>query len=95
MSQLVGTTHVGRREHRGAVHIPDRGVAIGVVPEDVAVAVPVEVTGTGNRPARRNDAKIGLSPSTAHEHFETAKKKLKASTRAEAIAWVSLAIVAP
>jgi DNA-binding CsgD family transcriptional regulator len=40
--------------------------------------------------------KLGISPSTAHEHFETAKKKLKASTRAEAIALaVSLAIVAP
>ena len=40
--------------------------------------------------------KLGISQSTAHEHFETAKKKLKASTRAEAIAVaVSLAIVAP
>jgi LuxR family transcriptional regulator, quorum-sensing system regulator BjaR1 len=39
--------------------------------------------------------KLGISQSTAHEHFETAKKKLKASTRAEAIVAVSLAIVAP
>jgi LuxR family transcriptional regulator, quorum-sensing system regulator BjaR1 len=40
--------------------------------------------------------KLGISQSTAHEHFETAKKKLKVSTRAEAIAVaVSLAIVAP
>jgi LuxR family transcriptional regulator, quorum-sensing system regulator BjaR1 len=40
--------------------------------------------------------KLGISQSTAHEHFETAKKKLKASTRAETIALaVSLAIVAP
>ena len=40
--------------------------------------------------------KLGISTSTAHEHFETAKKKLKASTRAEATAIaVSLAIVAP
>jgi len=40
--------------------------------------------------------KLGISQSTAHEHFETAKKKLKVSTRAEAIAIaVSLAIVAP
>jgi DNA-binding CsgD family transcriptional regulator len=40
--------------------------------------------------------KLGISPSTAHEHFETAKEKLKVSTRAEAIAIaVSLAIVAP
>jgi DNA-binding CsgD family transcriptional regulator len=40
--------------------------------------------------------KLGISQSTAHEHFETAKKKLKASTRAEAIAVaVSLAVVAP
>ena len=39
---------------------------------------------------------LGISQSTAHEHFETAKKKLKASTRAETIAVaVSLAIVAP
>jgi DNA-binding CsgD family transcriptional regulator len=40
--------------------------------------------------------KLGISPSTAHEHFEKAKRKLKASNRAEAIAIaVSLAIVAP
>jgi DNA-binding CsgD family transcriptional regulator len=40
--------------------------------------------------------KLGISPSTAHEHFEKAKRKLKVSTRAEAIAIaVSLAIVAP
>jgi LuxR family transcriptional regulator, quorum-sensing system regulator BjaR1 len=40
--------------------------------------------------------KLGISPSTAHEHCETAKRKLKASTRAEAIAIaVSLAIVVP
>jgi DNA-binding CsgD family transcriptional regulator len=40
--------------------------------------------------------KLGISPSTAHEHFETAKRKLRVSTRAEAIAIaVSLAIVAP
>jgi DNA-binding CsgD family transcriptional regulator len=40
--------------------------------------------------------KLGISPSTAHEHIETAKRKLKVSTRAEAIAIaVSLAIVAP
>lgn len=40
--------------------------------------------------------KLGISPSTAHEHFEKAKRKLKVSTRAEAIAVaVSLAIVAP
>lgn len=40
--------------------------------------------------------KLGISQSTAHEHFEKAKKKLKVSTRAEAIAIaVSLAIVAP
>jgi LuxR family transcriptional regulator, quorum-sensing system regulator BjaR1 len=40
--------------------------------------------------------KLGISESTAHEHFETAKKKLKASTRAEATAVaVSLAIIAP
>jgi len=39
--------------------------------------------------------KLGISPSTAHEHFEKAKRKLKVSTRAEAIAVaVSLAIVA-
>jgi LuxR family quorum-sensing system transcriptional regulator CciR len=39
--------------------------------------------------------KLGISPSTAHEHFENAKAKLKVSTRAEAIALaVSLAIVA-
>jgi DNA-binding CsgD family transcriptional regulator len=40
--------------------------------------------------------KLGISPSTAHEHFEKAKRKLKVSTRAEAIAIaVSLAIVSP
>jgi LuxR family quorum sensing-dependent transcriptional regulator len=40
--------------------------------------------------------KLGISPSTAHEHCETAKRKLKASTRAEATAIaVSLAIVVP
>jgi LuxR family transcriptional regulator, quorum-sensing system regulator BjaR1 len=40
--------------------------------------------------------KLGISQNTAHEHCETAKKKLKVSTRAEAIAIaVSLAIVAP
>jgi LuxR family quorum sensing-dependent transcriptional regulator len=40
--------------------------------------------------------KLGISPSTAHEYFEKAKRKLKASTRAEAVAIaVSLAIVAP
>jgi two-component system nitrate/nitrite response regulator NarL len=40
--------------------------------------------------------KLGISQSTAHEHFERAKKKLKVSSRAEAIAIaVSLAIVAP
>jgi LuxR family transcriptional regulator, quorum-sensing system regulator BjaR1 len=45
---------------------------------------------------REVGTKIGISQSTAHEHFETAKKKLKASTRAETIAIaVSLAIVAP
>jgi LuxR family quorum sensing-dependent transcriptional regulator len=39
---------------------------------------------------------LGISPSTAHEHFEKAKRKLNASNRAEAIAIaVSLAIVAP
>jgi LuxR family transcriptional regulator, quorum-sensing system regulator BjaR1 len=39
--------------------------------------------------------KLGISPSTAHEHFEKAKRKLKVSTRAEAIAIaVSLAIIA-
>jgi DNA-binding CsgD family transcriptional regulator len=38
--------------------------------------------------------KLGISPSTAHEHFEKAKRKLKVSTRAEAIAIaVSLAII--
>jgi DNA-binding CsgD family transcriptional regulator len=45
---------------------------------------------------RKVGQKLGISPSTAHEHFENAKKKLKVSTRAEAIAIaVSLAIVAP
>jgi LuxR family transcriptional regulator, quorum-sensing system regulator BjaR1 len=40
--------------------------------------------------------KLGISQSTAHEHFETAKKKLKVSTRAQAVAVaVSLAIVTP
>jgi LuxR family transcriptional regulator, quorum-sensing system regulator BjaR1 len=40
--------------------------------------------------------KLGISPSTAHEHLENAKRKLNVSTRAEAIAVaVSLAIVAP
>jgi LuxR family transcriptional regulator, quorum-sensing system regulator BjaR1 len=40
--------------------------------------------------------KLGISPSTAHEHFETAKKKLNVSTRAQAVAVaVSLAIVTP
>jgi LuxR family transcriptional regulator, quorum-sensing system regulator BjaR1 len=40
--------------------------------------------------------KMGISPSTAHEHFEKAKKKLRVSTRAEAVAIaVSLAIVIP
>jgi DNA-binding CsgD family transcriptional regulator len=40
--------------------------------------------------------KLGISPSTAHEHFEKAKRKLKVSTRAEAIGIaVSLAIIAP
>ena len=40
--------------------------------------------------------KLGISQATAHEHFEKAKKRLKVSTRAEAIAVaVSLAIVAP
>lgn len=40
--------------------------------------------------------KLGISRSTAHEYFETAKRKLKATTRAEAIAIaVSLAIVPP
>jgi LuxR family transcriptional regulator, quorum-sensing system regulator BjaR1 len=39
--------------------------------------------------------KLGISLSTAHEHFEKAKRKLKASTRAEATAIaVSLAIIA-
>jgi LuxR family transcriptional regulator, quorum-sensing system regulator BjaR1 len=49
--------------------------------------------GTTDREVGR---KLGISQSTAHEHFEKAKKKLKVSTRAEAIAIaVSLAIVAP
>ena len=40
--------------------------------------------------------KLGISQTTAHEHCETAKKKLKVSTRAEAVAIaVSLAIVGP
>jgi LuxR family quorum sensing-dependent transcriptional regulator len=40
--------------------------------------------------------KLGISHSTAHEHFEKAKSKLRVSTRAEAIAIaVSLAIIAP
>lgn len=40
--------------------------------------------------------KLGISQSTAHEHCESAKKKLKISSRAEAIAIaVSLAVVAP
>ena len=40
--------------------------------------------------------KLGISQSTAHEHCESAKKKLKVSSRAEAIAIaVSLAVVAP
>jgi LuxR family transcriptional regulator, quorum-sensing system regulator BjaR1 len=40
--------------------------------------------------------KLGIAPSTAHEHIEKAKLKLQVSTRAEAIAIaVSLAIVAP
>jgi DNA-binding CsgD family transcriptional regulator len=40
--------------------------------------------------------RLGISQNTAHEHCETAKKKLKVSTRAEAVAIaVSLAIVAP
>jgi LuxR family quorum sensing-dependent transcriptional regulator len=40
--------------------------------------------------------KLGISPSTAHEHFEKAKRKLKVSTRAEAVAIaVSLGIVVP
>jgi LuxR family quorum sensing-dependent transcriptional regulator len=40
--------------------------------------------------------KLGISLSTAHEHFETAKRKLNVSTRAEATAIaVSLAIIAP
>src|SRR5262245_41607075 len=40
--------------------------------------------------------KLGISPSTAHEHLENAKRKLNVSTRAEAIAIaVSLAIVVP
>ena len=39
---------------------------------------------------------LGISSSTAHEHFENAKRKLKVSTRAKAIAIaVSLGIVAP
>jgi DNA-binding CsgD family transcriptional regulator len=40
--------------------------------------------------------KLDISHSTAHEHCESAKKKLKVSSRAEAIAIaVSLAVVAP
>jgi LuxR family quorum sensing-dependent transcriptional regulator len=45
---------------------------------------------------RKISQKLGISPSTAHEHFEKAKKKLKVGTRAQAIAIaVALAIVAP
>ena len=40
--------------------------------------------------------KLGIAQTTAHEHCETAKRKLKVSTRAEAVALaVSLAIIAP
>jgi DNA-binding CsgD family transcriptional regulator len=39
---------------------------------------------------------LGISQSTAHEHFENAKRKLRVSTRAEASAIaVSLGIVVP
>jgi len=44
---------------------------------------------------REVGCKLGISPSTAHEHFEKAKRKLKVSTRAATIAIaVSLGIVA-
>jgi DNA-binding CsgD family transcriptional regulator len=40
--------------------------------------------------------KLGISLSTAHEHFEKAKRKLSVSTCAEVIAIaVSLAIITP
>jgi DNA-binding CsgD family transcriptional regulator len=45
---------------------------------------------------RKVAGKLGISPATAHEHFEKAKRKLKVSTRAGAIAIaVSLGIVTP
>jgi DNA-binding CsgD family transcriptional regulator len=44
---------------------------------------------------RKVAGKLGISPATAHEHFEKAKRKLKVSTRAGAIAVaVSLGIIA-
>jgi hypothetical protein len=40
----------GRRQDRQSVHEPDRGIAAGVAPENVALAVAVEVTGFPDRP---------------------------------------------
>src|SRR5258708_6816508 len=39
--------------------IPDRKRAVVVLPENVALAVAVEISGTGNMPAARNQARIG------------------------------------
>src|ERR1700724_1652659 len=47
---IAADRHHGGRG--GAVHQPNRGLAVGVLPQNVGVAVAVEVTDAGDAPAR-------------------------------------------
>jgi DNA-binding CsgD family transcriptional regulator len=78
--RLKQAAHRGRRR---ACQPP-----VGLASREIDALQPIARLGTGRDVAR----KLGISPSTAHGHFEKAKRKIKVSTRAEAIA-VSLAIV--
>jgi hypothetical protein len=42
----------GAADRRGAVHLPNRGLAAVVLPQDVGMAVHVEIAGSGDVPAR-------------------------------------------
>jgi hypothetical protein len=41
------------------VHEPDRVIAAAVSPQNVAIAVAIEIAGAGNRPAGRDIAETG------------------------------------
>src|SRR5437867_3438986 len=50
--------HVGELD--AAVHLPGDGGAVVVAPEDVGLAVPIEVANPLNVPTRRNGAQIEI-----------------------------------